>query len=170
MTKRQVVVICIALVCCVCGYINSHFRWRLSMEYCSYCLPQWSTFSPACYVCVTYAVKSFVIYPSALPPKHEITPDKQLARDFQTIQCSWEKDSARKKAVRVLTKPTVCEMLYMVNFLMNLLSCSGKQLISRESLCEILESGGTVLLAVVDSAKTWFVGLWFLFFPIPTRP
>jgi len=56
-------------------------------------------------------VELFVICPSPLPLKQEITTNKHLARDFQNIQsqiAAEKTDSPKKAAVKVLTMPTVC--------------------------------------------------------------
>lgn len=99
------------------------------MEFYCYYFPQRSSFSPACCVRVTYAdVKSFVIYPSAFSPKQDVTPNKQVARGFQTIQsptAAEERTLQGKRQLKRLQSPQrVSVMLYMVNFLMNLLSYS----------------------------------------------
>lgn len=78
---------------------------------------------------VTYGdVKSFVIYSSALPPKQEIAPNKQLARNFLTVQnptAAEQRTLQEKRQLKCLqSSQCVSVMLYMVNFLMNLLSYS----------------------------------------------
>lgn len=106
---------------CACVCINSHFTEETEWNFILTVSPQKSTRSLASYVCVTHAdTKSFVICICEVifhldrwdRDNHlEITPNKPLARDFQTIQsptAAKERTLPEKTWLGADKAPSVC--------------------------------------------------------------